>query len=170
MRNGTIALGLSLVLMAAPAWSQQKSDTPKQEPAPKADVKSDTKPAKKQNAEKTVPAQQPPAYDPKTVDFGKLPKPIPALHICATGVNKVDFGSVHYAKSTLFVVSCPAARGKLTPFGVYVAADAGGRAAKRVIFEALALDGSATTFDTLFSVAPAREAFSETGDPVPNKP
>jgi hypothetical protein len=75
---------------------------------------------------------------------------------------------VRYAKSTLFVVSCPAARGKLTPFAVYVAQNKIGKGAKRVTFEALAPDGGAATYETLFSVLPAMQAYSNAGDPMPN--
>ena len=181
MQGCAIALGLSLVMLAAPAWAQPKADAPKSDTpkveTPKAETpKAETKAAKKKKAEKKAetkasPKAEPnvePKYDPKTVDFGKLPKPIQALHVCAASANKVDLGTVRYAKSVLFVVSCPAARGKLTPLWVYVAADSRGKAAKRIKFEALAPDGSATAVDELYSVAPAREAYTVTGDPMPN--
>jgi hypothetical protein len=133
---------------------------PKTAPKVEADDKAKSPPA--------VEPRRKPAYQPKTIDFDKLPKPIRALHACAKSDNKVEIGSVRYAKSTLFVVSCPAARGKLTPFAVYVAQNKIGKGAKRVTFEALAPDGGAATYETLFSVLPAMQAYSNAGDPMPN--
>ena len=177
MSMRAIALGLSLALFAAPAFAEPNSEV---KAAPKTEKKAEPKKAQPKKAEKKAEPKveptsepkaepaKPPAYDPKPVDFGKLPKPIQALHVCATAANKVDYGVVRYTKSVLFVVSCPAARGKLTPFAVYVAADAQGKGAKRISFEFLAPDGSTSSLNELFSVAPAREAYTATGDPTPN--
>ncbi len=166
-----VALGLSLAVFIAPALAEPKTDAPKTE-APKADTKAaPKKKAEKKAAPKAEPKTEPkngPKYDPKTVDFGKLPKPLQALHVCAMSDHKVEIGSVRYAKSVLFIVSCPTARGKLTPLAAYVSRDTSAKGAKRVSFETLAPDGSATTLDTLYSAVPAREAYSATGDPLPN--
>ncbi len=160
-----IALGLSLALCGTPAWAEPKAD---KSDAPKTDTKSTPKKKAEKKTDLKVEPKTEPKYDPKTVDFGKLPKPLQALHVCAMADHKVEIGSVRYAKSTLFIVSCPAARGKLTPLAAYVARDASAKGAKRVTFEALASDGSATSLDSLYSAVPAREAYSATGDPLPN--
>jgi hypothetical protein len=107
--------------------------------------------------------------EPKTVAVDKLPKDIRALHGCAKAPGEVEMASEKYAKSVVFFVSCPAPRGALTPFAVYVARDARGSGAKRVKFEVPAPDGSMTTLDVVPSAIPAREAYSKPEDPAPNQ-
>jgi hypothetical protein len=106
--------------------------------------------------------------EPKTVAFDKLPKDIKALHKCATAEHSLEVAFEPYARLVVFFVTCPAPRGALTPYAVYVARDSKGTAAKRIKFEALAADGSTTTLDTLFSATPAREAYTKPDDPQPN--
>jgi hypothetical protein len=106
--------------------------------------------------------------EPKSVGFDKLPKEIKALHNCAKAPNTVEMTSQRFGKSVMFVVSCPAPRGALTPLAVYLAKDARGAGAKRVKFEAPGPDGGAATLETLPSVVAAREAFTKPDDPVPN--
>jgi hypothetical protein len=110
------------------------------------------------------------AFDqPKLVAFDKLPTPIRKLHTCAgTGAN-VEVSKEPYEKSFLFLVTCPAERGKLTPIAAYVARDAKGHGAKRLSFELLGEDGAASaTGDTVLSAVVAREAFTAPGDPQAN--
>lgn len=157
-----LALGLSVLLATAahgaPAAKDELADKP-------ATAKSQKKSAKPKPAAKTAEPKQA-AGQPRTVTVDKLPKPLRNLHTCAMPDTKVEFDSERYAKSVVFFISCPAARGALTPTAVYVALDVRGRGAKRVMFEALAPDGS--TLETLYSVAPAREAFTKEGDPLPH--
>ena len=68
----------------------------------------------------------------------------------------------------VFFVTCPAARGALTPTVVYVARDKKATGAKRVTFELFGLDGAAASQDTVFSAVPAREAYTKPGDLQPN--
>ena len=80
----------------------------------------------------------------------------------------VEIDTERYAKSVVFFISCTAARGGLTPSAVYVARDAKGTGAKLVTFESLAPDGSASKLEMLYSVTPAREAFTKEGDQQPH--
>lgn len=103
--------------------------------------------------------------EPKVMAVGKLPKPIRTLHTCAAADANVEVAQERYAKSVLFMVTCAAERGKLTPIAVYLASDARGNGAKRVKFETLpAADGAAATSDTVFSGVPAREAYTQPGE------
>jgi hypothetical protein len=154
-----LALGLNLLLASA-AQAQ-----------PAADEKSAAKPAKSkaEKAEKTQAAKpKPPANEPKTVTVDKLPKPLRALHTCAMPQAPVELDTERYAKSVVFFISCTAARGGLTPTAVYVARDARGTGAKLVTFEALTADGNAAKLEMLYSVTPAREAFTKEGDAQQN--
>ena len=124
-------------------------------------------------AAQAAPAEKPvkpkrAADEPKTVVVDKLPRALKAVHVCAMPKATVEIDSERYAKSVVFFISCTAAPGGLTPTAVYVARDTKGTGAKRVTFEALAPDGSAAKLEMLYSVTPAREAFTKDGDPQPN--
>jgi hypothetical protein len=120
--------------------------------------------SKSPNAE----AAKPPSPDePKLVALDKLPKPIRALHKCAGVDASVEVSQERYAKSFVFLVTCPAERGALTPIAAYVARDAKGQGAKRVTFETLATDGTPAANDTVLSAVVAREAYTEPGDNQP---
>jgi hypothetical protein len=146
----------------APAQSEERR-TPVPKPAP-----SKAAPAPSQDKAAPAPEQTQGKDEPAVVAADKLPKDIRTLHICAAAGDQVELSQERYAKSVLFFVTCPAARGALTPLVVYVARDASGRGAKRVKFELLAADGTTTTRDTVFSAVPAREAYTETGDVQPH--
>ena len=105
----------------------------------------------------------------KTTTVDKLPGALKTAHTCAMPKAVVEIDSERYAKSVVFFVSCTAARGSLTPTAVYVARDAKGSGARLVRFEALAPDGGAAKLEMLYSVTPAREAFTKEGDPLPNR-
>jgi hypothetical protein len=155
-----LALGLGLVIGAAAQAAPAAKD---ENPAP-------PEKAAKPSAEKKAAEMPKPAVSgPKVVTVNKLPKPLRSLHVCAMPQDKVELDSERYATSVVFFISCPAARGKLTPFAVYVARDVKGSGAKRVMFEALAPDGTAAKLETLYSVTPAREAFTKEGDSQPNR-
>jgi hypothetical protein len=145
-----LALGLSLLL----ATAAHGAPAAKVEPAEKVDKKVE---------------KQPRPGEPKTVSVDKLPRPLKAVHTCAMPNANVEIDSERYAKSVVFFISCTAMRGGLTPTAVYVASDTKGTGAKLVTFEALAPDGSAAKLEMLYSVTPAREAFTKEGDPQPNQ-
>ena len=79
----------------------------------------------------------------------------------------VEINSERYAKSVVFFVSCTAAKGGLTPFAVYMARDAKGTGAKLVTFEGVKPDGTPDKLEMLYSVTPAREAFTKEGEEQP---
>ena len=106
--------------------------------------------------------------EPKSVAFDKLPKDIRTLHSCATAQNSVEVASEKFAKSVVFFVSCPAKRGALTQFAIYLARDAKGGGAKRVKLEAPAPDGGMGVLDVVPSAIPAREAYTKPDDAQPN--
>lgn len=111
--------------------------------------------------------------EPKSIAFDKLPKDIAKLHGCAKAGSNVagstiEMASEKYAKSVVFFVSCPAPRGALQTFAVYVARDARGTGARRVKFDLPAPDGSMGNVEVLPSAVPAREAYSKPDDPSPN--
>ena len=106
------------------------------------------------------------AAEPKSVDVGKLPKEIRTLHTCAPAGSKVDLTQERYAKSVLFIVSCPGKeRGAFQLQTIYVARDAKGTGAKRVTFEVPGADGANAALDALPSAIPAMETFRKEGDP-----
>lgn len=185
-----LMLGFPAVLLAqeaakeSPAAAPKGSDTKKsetrkarakKESAKKSDKKGSTK-TDAADDEKKAPASaakeagkdagKPESKDePKVMAAGKLPKPIRTLHTCAAADANVEVTQERYAKSVLFMVTCTAERGKLTPIAVYLARDARGNGAKRVKFEMLpAADGAAAISDTVFSGVPAREAYTEPGE------
>ena len=179
-----LALGLS-VLLASAAHGQDVKDEPAAKPAAQksaaekpAAEKAAEKPAKPaakkadkkadKKAEKKAETPKPAADEPKTTTVDKLPGAIKTLHVCAMPKATVEIDTERYAKSVLFFISCTAARGGLTPSAVYVARDAKGTGAKLVTFEALASDGSASKLEMLYSVTPAREAFTKEGDQQPH--
>lgn len=159
MAGRWLALGLSLLLATAAHGAPAAKDEPAEKPAVK--TEKPAKPAKK--------AEKPKPDEPKTVSVDKLPKPLKAVHTCAMPNANVEIDSERYAKSVVFFISCTAMRGGLTPTAVYVARDAKGTGAKLVTFEALAPDGGAAKLEMLYSVTPAREAFTKEGDPQPNQ-
>lgn len=134
------------------------------------------KPAKKGSRKADAKAQpaddkaekEKPANEPKTTTVDKLPGPLKTLHVCAMPKATVEIDLERYSKSTVFFVSCTAARGALTPSAVYVARDARGTGAKMVTFEGVAPDGSPSKLEMLYSVTPAREAFTKEGDQQPH--
>ena len=152
-----LALGLSLLLATAAHGAPTAKDEPADKPAAKTE-----KPAK---SAKSKPA----AEEPKIISVDKLPKPLKAVHTCAMPNANVEIDSERYAKSVVFFISCTAMRGGLTPTAIYVARDTKGTGAKLVTFEALAPDGGAAKLEMLYSVTPAREAFTKEGDPQPNQ-
>ncbi len=182
-----LALGLSLFATAAVAAPAAK-DAPVEKPAPVAENSGDAKGGKSSPAEKSATkksgkdkadksakdkagkalAKHTPD-EPKITTVEKLPGALKTVHVCAMPNAKVEYDSERYAKSTVFVVSCTAARGALTPFAVYVAKDGKGSGAKPVTFEGLKPDGTPDTLEMLYSVTPAREAFTKDGDPLPNQ-
>lgn len=118
---------------------------------------------------KPEPLAIPAGDEPKLVALDRLPKPIRSLHTCAEARSSVELSQERYAKTVLFLLTCPAARGALTPIAVYVARDAQGRDAKRVRFEMLGSDGAASaSSETVPSAVLAREAYTEPGDLLPN--
>jgi hypothetical protein len=175
-----LAFGLS-VLLASAAHGRDVKDEPAANPAaeksaaekPEAAEKpakpvtrADKKAGKK--AEKKAEKPKPAADEPKTTTVDKLPGPLKTLHVCAMPKATVEIDTERYAKSTVFFISCTAARGGLTPSAVYVARDAKGTGAKLVTFESLAPDGSAAKLEMLYSVTPAREVFTKEGDQQPH--
>jgi hypothetical protein len=126
------------------------------------------KTGKKNADKKQAETPKPAADEPKTTTVDKLPGPLKTLHVCSMPKATVEIDSERYAKSTIFFVSCTAARGGLTPHAVYAARDAKASGAKHVIFEGLAADGTATQLEMLYSVAPAREAYTMEGDQQPH--
>jgi hypothetical protein len=149
--------------------AETKKAEPKKEPARKPEPKKPdaNKGASSEDAKKmdAKPADANSA-EPKTVALDNLPKDIKWLHTCAkSGDNKLEISSEKFAKSVVFFVSCPVARGALTQLAVYVARDAKGAGAKRVKFEAPGLNGGdAITVETLPSAIAAREAYTKPGD------
>ncbi len=175
-----LTLGLCLLATAAvsaPAQNEEpadKSAAAADRPAKADGNKADGKKSKaakqgaaKDKAEKALAKATP--DDPKTTTVDKLPGSLKTAHICAMPNAKVELDSERYAQSTVFFVSCTAARGGLTPFAVYVAKDAKGTGAKAVTFEGLKADGTSDKLEMLYSVTPAREAFTKDGDPQPNR-
>jgi hypothetical protein len=138
-------------------------------PDKKAKRSKDSEPAIAEPAPVAKDAKQDEAADePKVVEAAKLPKGVRDLHKCAAVDDKVELSHEKYSKSVLILVTCPTTRGALTPTAVYAARDKAGKGAKRVTFELLPLDGKPMASDTLYSTAPAREAYAMAGDPVPN--
>jgi hypothetical protein len=158
-----LALGLSLVLATAAYAAPAASDKPaaKTEKPAKAAKKTDGKtPGKKpENLEKD---------EPKLTTVDKLPKALKAVHVCAMPQATVEIDRERYAKSMIFFISCTAAKGGLTPFAVYTARDGKGTAARLVTFEGLKPDGTPDKLEMLYSVTPAREAFTREGDQQPH--
>ncbi len=171
------AIGFGL-LAAAPATAQTANVETKAAAPKKSESRKKAKAPKKSAAEK--PAKEAPSADapkkpepqnrnePKTIAADKLPKAILTLHTCVAGKQEVDFSSERYAKSVLFFVTCPAARGALTPISVFVAKNTKAAGAKRVMFEILNPDGTPGTRDATFSAVPAREAYSKPDDKQSN--
>jgi hypothetical protein len=154
----TLAWGGSVMNAAA--------EQAKPEETKKAEPKKKPEPKKKAEAKKDRKTDEPKSGEPKMVDLDNLPKDIKWLHTCAkAGDQKLEISSEKYAKSVVFFVSCPVARGALTQFAVYNAKDVKGGGAKRVKFEAPGLNGGdAITVDTLPSAIAAREAYTKAGD------
>jgi hypothetical protein len=189
MAARSLALGLS-ILLATAAYGQDVKDEPAAKPAaerPAADkpvaegvaaenavekpAKSVSKKAEKKldkQAEKKPATPKPASDEPKTTTVDKLPGPLKTLHVCAMPKATVEVDTERYAKSVVFFISCTAARGGLTPNAVYVARDAKGAGAKLVTFESLTPDGNASKLEMLYSVTPAREAFTKEGDQQPH--
>ncbi len=159
-----LALGLSLLLVTPAHGAPAAKDEPADKPA--ATTEKPAKPAAKKTDKK---AEKPKPDEPKIVSVDKLPKPLKAVHTCAMPNATVEIDSERYAKSVVFFISCTAMRGGLTPTAVYVARDTKGIGAKLVTFEALAPDGTPAKLEMLYSVRPAREAFTKDGDPQPNQ-
>ena len=107
--------------------------------------------------------------EPKTTTVDKLPGALKTAHVCAMPKATVEIDSERYAKSVVFFMSCTAAKGGLTPFAVYMARDAKGTGAKQVAFEGLKPDGTPDKLEMLYSVTPAREAFTKEGEEHPNQ-
>jgi hypothetical protein len=146
----------------------KKSEAKKKPEAKKAGEATDEKP---DDAKADAPeaAKALISEEPKTITADKLPKPIRELHLCAAAEDEIEYGREQYAKSVVFFVTCPSnKKGGLTPLVVYVARDAKANGAKRVNFELLAADGTTTSQDAIYSAVPAREAFTEEGDILPN--
>lgn len=170
-----LALGLCLVAttaVAAPANQDGASDKPAAKAATPAKAdgnkpKNSQQSATKSKAGKALAKATP--DDPKITTVEKLPGSLKTVHVCAMPNAKVEFDSDRYAKSTVFVVSCTAARGALTPFAVYVAKDSKATDAKPVIFEGLKADGSPDKLEMLYSVTTARAAITKEGDKLPNQ-
>ena len=175
-----LALGLSVLLATAahgqdvkddavtkPAAEKSTAEKPEaaEKPAKPAAKKADKKADKE--AEKKAEKPKPAVDEPKTTTVDKLPGTLKTLHVCAMPKATVEIDTERYAKSVVFFISCTAARGGLTPSAVYVARDAKGAGAKLVTFESLAPDGSASKLEMLYSVTPAREAFTKEGDQQP---
>ena len=172
------ALGLTVLFASAvcaePAANDQPAEKPVEQPAEKS-----AKPAKKaakkadkkaEKADKAADkkADKPKSDEPKTTTVDKLPGALKTAHTCAMPNATVEIDFERYAKSTVFFISCTAARGGLTPTAVYVARDAKGTGAKLVTFESLAPDGSPAKLEMLYSVTPAWEAFTKEGDQQPH--
>jgi hypothetical protein len=151
---------------AAADQPAEKSGRKAKKSTEKADKKA-AKKAEKKDAE-NKPAHESKPAEPKVTTVDKLPGPLKTLHVCAMPKATVEIDSERYAKSTIFFVSCTAARGGLTPFAVYAARDAKGSGAKLITFEAPAADGATAQLEMLYSVAPAREAFTMEGDQQPH--
>jgi hypothetical protein len=137
----------------------------------KTDKRGDKKKAAQDKVEKTAKAAKPSSdepKEPKTTTVDKLPGPLKKLHVCAMPRATVEIDTERYAKSTIFLVSCTAQPGGLTPHAVYAARDAKGTGAKLITFEAPAADGTTKQLDMLYSVMPVREAFTMDGDPQPH--
>ena len=168
------ALGLSVLLATAayaePAANEQPTDksaeTPADKPAKPASKKASKKAEKK--TEKKAEEKKQKSDEPKTTTVDKLPGALKTVHTCAMPNATVEIDSERYAKSTVFFISCTAARGGLTPTAVYVARDAKGSGAKLVTFEAMAPDGTPANLEMLYSVTPAWEAFTKEGDQQPH--
>ena len=168
-------VGLALVLgwgnaaMNAAAEPAKPAEAKKAEPRKPAPKKAEKKSEPNAEAEEAKKADAKPAEkaaEPKTIAFDKLPKDIKSLHSCAkSGDQKLEISSEKFAKSVVFFVSCPVARGALTQFAVYNAKDARGAGARRVKFEAPGLNGGdAITVETLPSAIAAHEAFTKPDD------
>ena len=162
---------------AKPAEAKKAEPTkpePKQPAAKKtAAKKTDKKPEPKaDNAEPKAAADPKPSApkEPATVAFDKLPKDIKSLHSCAkSGDQRLEISSEKYARSVVFFVSCPVARGALTLLAIYSAKDARGAGAKRVKFEVPGLNGGdPIAVDALPSAIAAREAYTKPDDVQPN--
>lgn len=96
------------------------------------------------------------AQDPEQVAFNKLPKDIRALHSCASAKDTLEITLDRFAKSVVFLVTCPS-----TPedelMSVYVARDRKGTGARRVSFPVLGADGKEKSVEVIPSAASARE-------------
>lgn len=186
MRACWLALGLSVLLAAAVQAEPGLNDIPAQQPTaekpakagkvnkkPKA-TKQAGKTSKKKSEKKSEDAasgEAKPAVpgEPVTTTVDKLPGALKTVHVCAMPKATVDLDSERYARSVVFFVSCTAMRGGLTPTAVYVARDAKATGARLVTFESLGPDGAVDKLDMLYSVTPAREAYTGTDDPLPNR-
>lgn len=126
--------------------------------AKKSDKKTDDKQAAK--------TAEPRPAEPKPVALDNLPKDIKWLHSCAKSSDEgLEISSEKFARSVVFFVSCPVARGALTQWAVYAAKDAKGSGARRLKFEVPGLNGGdAITIETLPSAIAAREAYTKDGD------
>ena len=148
MRVRWLALGLSFLLATAAYSEPAKQDKPAERPAAKSESaekpaaksekatkakKSDEKADKKGDA--SAGEAKPASDEPKTTTVDKLPGALKTAHVCAMPKATVEIDSERYEKSVVFIVSCTAAKGGLTPFAVYVARDAKGAGAKLVTFE-----------------------------------
>ena len=106
------------------------------------------------------------AGEPREMAFADMPQALQRVHAgCASSEDTVFFSSESFGKTVVFLISCPLERAvswpdPLTPrydldvpasfpVGVYVARDAEGRDARRVVFPILADDGSRTKVTTL---------------------
>lgn len=181
MRVRWLALGLSFLLATAAYSEPAKQDKPAERPAAKSESaekpaaksekatkakKSDEKADKKGDA--SAGEAKLASDEPKTTTVDKLPGALKTAHVCAMPKATVEIDSERYEKSVVFIVSCTAAKGGLTPFAVYVARDAKGAGAKLVTFEGVSPDGSPSKLEMLYSVTPAREAFTKEGDQQPH--
>ena len=149
--------------------AEPKNPEPKKPPAKKTDKKPEPK---ADNAEPKAAEDPKPSApkEPATVAFDKLPKDIKSLHSCAkSGDQRIEISSEKYARSVVFFVSCPVARGALTLLAIYSAKDARGAGAKRVKFEVPGLNGGdPIVVDALPSAIAAREAYTKPDDVQPN--
>lgn len=135
----------------------------------KAKTKSEAKAVQAKASPAEGPADQDSSGDqPTPMAAGKLPKPIGVLHTCAASDTNVEVSWERFEKAVVFLVSCPPARSGLAPVAVYLANDHKGTAARRVTFELPGADGQPAQHDTVFSAIPAREAYTNPGDLVPD--
>jgi hypothetical protein len=160
-------LALSLSLLAAAGFTAAAAEAVAE---PKSEKSAKTKASKAKAKGKAGAALAKASTDePKTTTVDKLPGDLKTVHVCSMPGAQVELDRERYSKSTLFVISCTAARGALTPFAVYLAKDNKGTGAKPVAFEGLKPDGSPDKLEMLYSATPAREAITKEGDALPNQ-